>query len=123
AALTRRFQVVKIEEPTAELAVEMLRGLLNVMEHHHGVHITAEALKAAVTLSDRYISGRQLPDKAVSVLDTACSRVALSQNAVPGALDQKRKQRQMAENQLNQLLNEQSFGQSHHQLIGELEVK
>lgn len=123
AALTRRFQVVKIEEPTPQLAIEMLRGLIPVMEKHHGVYITAEALKAAVSLSDRYISGRQLPDKAVAVLDTACSRVALSQSTVPGALDQKRKLRQMIESQRDQLLKEEAFGQSHHQTIEELESR
>lgn len=74
-----------MDEPAPELAVEMLRGLVPVMEEHHGVHITNEALKAAVYLSNRYINGRQLPDKAVSVLDTACSRVALSQSATPAA--------------------------------------
>lgn len=123
AALTRRFQVVKIEEPAPQLAIEMLRGLVPVMEKHHGVYITAEALKAAVCLSDRYISGRQLPDKAVAVLDTACSRVALSQNTVPGSLDQKHKQQQMLENQLNQLLKEETFGHSHQQVISKLELK
>ncbi|NMS31871.1 type VI secretion system ATPase TssH, partial [Vibrio parahaemolyticus] len=87
AALTRRFQVVKVDEPAPELAIEMLRGLLDVMAQHHDVHITNQALNAAVQLSARYINGRQLPDKAVSVLDTACSRVALSQSSTPGGLD------------------------------------
>ncbi|EHK8997054.1 type VI secretion system ATPase TssH [Vibrio vulnificus] len=123
AALTRRFQVVKIEEPSPELAIEMLRGLVPVMEKHHGVHITTEALKAAVFLSSRYISGRQLPDKAVSVLDTACSRVALSQNSIPGLLDQKYKKRLMIEAQQLQLTNELAFGHSHQTTLDELESK
>ncbi|MEF1339155.1 AAA family ATPase, partial [Vibrio rotiferianus] len=76
AALTRRFQVVKVDEPSTELAIDMLRGLLTVMADHHDVYITSQALASAVQLSARYINGRQLPDKAVSVLDTACSRVA-----------------------------------------------
>lgn len=123
AALTRRFQVVKVEEPSPELAIEMLRGLVPVMEKHHAVHITAEALKAAVFLSSRYISGRQLPDKAVSVLDTACSRVALSQNSVPGLLDQKYKMRQMIEAQQRQLSNELAFGHPHQGVLDQLGSK
>ncbi|MEE2000626.1 type VI secretion system ATPase TssH [Alkalimonas sp. MEB108] len=87
AALTRRFQVVKVEEPEPEKAVTMLRGLLPVMEQHHGVHLSENALVAAVHLSHRYINGRQLPDKAVALLDTACARVAMSQDAIPGKLE------------------------------------
>ncbi|WP_038891240.1 type VI secretion system ATPase TssH [Vibrio campbellii] len=110
AALTRRFQVVKVEEPTPAVAVNMLRGLLSVMAEHHGVYITSDALEAAVQLSSRYINGRQLPDKAVSVLDTACSRVALSQNAIPGVLDSKRKSVQLKQDELKQLEKEFQFG-------------
>uniref|UniRef100_UPI0030C6D4F2 type VI secretion system ATPase TssH n=1 Tax=Vibrio sp. 10N TaxID=3058938 RepID=UPI0030C6D4F2 len=87
AALTRRFQVVKVEEPSEELAITMLRGLLPVMEAHHNVAITDEALQAAVKLSSRYINGRQLPDKAVALLDTACARVAISQVATPANVE------------------------------------
>ena len=71
AALTRRFQVIKVEEPTEEQAVAMLRGLMSTLESHHNVRILDEAMDAAVRLSHRYITGRQLPDKAVSVLDTS----------------------------------------------------
>ena len=106
AALTRRFQVVKVDEPTPEVAVDMLRGLLNVMSNHHGVYITSQALEAAVQLSSRYINGRQLPDKAVSVLDTACSRVALSQSSIPGVLDNKKKAMQLKQAELEQLIKE-----------------
>ncbi|MDP4537662.1 type VI secretion system ATPase TssH [Alkalimonas collagenimarina] len=96
AALTRRFQVVKVEEPEPEKAVTMLRGLLPVMEQHHGVHLSEAALAAAVHLSHRYINGRQLPDKAVALLDTACARVAMSQDAIPGQLeDQQRRVEQL----------------------------
>jgi type VI secretion system protein VasG len=87
AALARRFQVVKIEEPTEDSAMQMLRGVATAMEAHHKVRILDEAVVDAVKLSSRYISGRQLPDKAVSVLDTACARVALSQASTPAAVE------------------------------------
>ena len=86
-ALTRRFQVVKVEEPPEALAVAMLRGLVPVLEKHHNVRILGEALEAAAGLSHRYISGRQLPDKAISLLDTACARVGISQAATPPAVE------------------------------------
>lgn len=82
-ALTRRFQVLQIAEPDEEAAVAMLRGLLPVLEKHHGVWIMEEALQAAVRLSHRYIPARQLPDKAIGLLDTACARVAVAQHAAP----------------------------------------
>src|SRR5205085_1157601 len=75
-ALTRRFQVVKVEEPTEGTAVLMLRGVAGVLEKHHKVQILDEAIESAVRLSHRYIPARQLPDKAVSLLDTACARVS-----------------------------------------------
>ena len=87
AALTRRFQVVKVDEPTEEQAVAMLRGLMSTLESHHNVRVLDEAMDAAVRLSHRYITGRQLPDKAVSVLDTTCARVALGQMTTPPALE------------------------------------
>ena len=86
-ALTRRFQVVQIHEPNEEKAIRMIRGMASVMEHHHRVQVLDEALEAAVGLSHRYIPARQLPDKAVSLLDTACARVAISQQAVPAEVD------------------------------------
>jgi type VI secretion system protein VasG len=86
-ALARRFQLVKVEEPDEETCAVMLRGAADSFEKHHGVHITQEGLKAAVTLSHRYIAGRQLPDKAVDVLDTACARVKMSQSVKPASLD------------------------------------
>jgi type VI secretion system protein VasG len=82
-ALTRRFQTVQIDEPSEEKAILMMRGVASVMEKHHKVQILDEALEAAVKLSHRYIPARQLPDKSVSLLDTACARVAISQHAVP----------------------------------------
>ena len=87
AALARRFQVVKVEEPSEEAATQMLRGIVRTMEAHHNVVILDEAVTEAVKLSSRYITGRQLPDKGVSVLDTACARVALSQASRPAAIE------------------------------------
>lgn len=123
AALTRRFQVVKVEEPTPEVAIDMLRGLVNIMEDHHDVYITSQALCSSVQLSARYLNGRQLPDKAVSVLDTACSRVALSQSATPGKLDSKRKALQVNEAEYHQLIKETLFGESHDGKLQEIQCR
>ncbi len=90
-ALTRRFQVVKIEEPSEEKATLMLRGVAGMLEHHHKVYMPDEAVRAAVSLSKRYIPDRQLPDKAVSLLDTACARVAISQHSVPAPVEDARR--------------------------------
>jgi type VI secretion system protein VasG len=87
AALTRRFQVVQVGEPDEHKAVLMLRGVASVLEAHHGVQLLDEAIESAVRLSHRYIPARQLPDKAVSLLDTACARVAVSQHATPAELE------------------------------------
>jgi type VI secretion system protein VasG len=89
-ALTRRFQVVKVEEPSEAKATLMMRGVSGVLEAHHGVHLSDDAICAAVTLSHRYIPDRQLPDKSVSLLDTACARVAISQHAVPPQVEDAR---------------------------------
>jgi type VI secretion system protein VasG len=91
AALARRFQVIKVEEPSEEVACAMLRAMVPLMERHFGIHVSDDAVTAAVALSHRYISGRQLPDKAVSVLDTACARVALGRSAAPPLVEQARK--------------------------------
>jgi type VI secretion system protein VasG len=90
-ALARRFQVVKVEEPTEESAIAMLRSVAAKLEHHHGVRILDEAVKDAVSLSHRYLPERRLPDKAISVLDTACSRVAIGQNGTPPAIEDARR--------------------------------
>jgi type VI secretion system protein VasG len=92
AALARRFQVVKVEEPTEEVATRMMRGITAMLEKHHGVRILEEAVEGAVRLSHRYIPARQLPDKAVSLLDTACARVAIGQNAIPPAVEDCRRE-------------------------------
>jgi type VI secretion system protein VasG len=86
-ALTRRFQTVKIDEPTEDKAVLMMRGIVSTMEKHHRVQILDEALEAAVKLAHRYIPDRQLPDKSVSLLDTACARVAVSHHATPAEVE------------------------------------
>jgi type VI secretion system protein VasG len=90
-ALTRRFQVVQVAEPTEDKAILMVRGVASTLEKHHRVQVLDEALEAAVRLSHRYIPARQLPDKAVSLLDTACARVAISQHAVPAQLEDTRR--------------------------------
>ncbi|MFC3151760.1 type VI secretion system ATPase TssH [Litoribrevibacter euphylliae] len=113
AALTRRFQVVKVEEPSPEKAVVMMRGLLPVMEQHHTVSISDQALHAAVTLSDRYINGRQLPDKAVGLLDTACARVAMSQDATPAQVENKQRRQAQITSEIEVLQREQKIGEDH----------
>jgi type VI secretion system protein VasG len=86
-ALTRRFQVVQVPEPDEQKAIHMLRGVAGVLEKHHRIQLLDEAIEAAVKLSHRYIPARQLPDKAVSLLDTACARVAVSQHATPAEVE------------------------------------
>ncbi len=90
-ALTRRFQVVAVEEPDIPKAIMMMRGIASMLESHHNVQVLDEGIEAAVSLSARYIPARQLPDKSVSVLDTTCARVAVSQHAVPAEVDDCRK--------------------------------
>jgi len=87
AALARRFQVVKVEEPDEKIAIQIMAGLVDVMERHHKVRVLDEAVIDSVRFSSRYITGRQLPDKSVSLLDTACARVALSQSAIPADIE------------------------------------
>lgn len=109
-ALTRRFQVVQVHEPSEEKAIRMMRGVVSVMEKHHRVQVLDEALESAVKLSHRYIPARQLPDKAVSLLDTACARVAISQHAVPPEVDDCRKRIQALETELDIIGRERSVG-------------
>jgi type VI secretion system protein VasG len=109
-ALTRRFQPVQVDEPSEEKAVLMLRGTASVMEQHHRVQILDEALEAAVKLSHRYIPARQLPDKAVSLLDTACARVAISQHAVPAELDDTHRRIEALETEQAIIAREKSVG-------------
>jgi type VI secretion system protein VasG len=109
-ALTRRFQVLQIAEPEEPMAVDMVRGLVSTFSDHHGVVIRDEAVRAAVSLSHRYIPSRQLPDKAISLLDTACARVALSQHAPPRELQDIRQRLQAAHIELQLLEQEARFG-------------
>lgn len=120
AALTRRFQVVKVEEPSPEEAVVMMRGLLPVMEQHHSVSISDQALHSAVTLSDRYINGRQLPDKAVGLLDTACARVAMSQDATPAQVENKQRRLDQILSEIDVLQREQKIGEDHSSVLSDL---
>jgi type VI secretion system protein VasG len=110
AALTRRFQIVKIEEPDDADAIEMMRGVAASLEHHHKVEVLDEALRASVDLARRYIPARQLPDKSVSVLDTACARVAVSQSAAPAALAACRRQITALETELGLIERERRLG-------------
>jgi type VI secretion system protein VasG len=109
-ALTRRFQVVQVEEPTEDKAILMVRGVASVLEKHHRVQVLDEALEAAVRLSHRYIPARQLPDKAVSLLDTACARVAISQHAVPPQLEDCRRAIEALETELEIIGREEAVG-------------
>jgi len=120
AALARRFQVVKVEEPTEEQAIIMMRGLAEVMEAHHKVRILDEAVEAAVRLSHRYISGRQLPDKCVSVLDTACARLALSQSATPPQVEDCQRRISQLEVEIQALKREEVAGANHAERIAQL---
>ncbi|MBO0912329.1 MAG: AAA family ATPase, partial [Acidobacteria bacterium] len=120
AALARRFQVIKVEEPTEEQCASMLRGVKPTLEKHHCVSILDEAISTAVRLSERYISGRQLPDKAVSVLDTACARISLAQNAAPAALEDAERTIALTEMELGILERESAAGADHLERIARL---
>ncbi|MBN3779978.1 type VI secretion system ATPase TssH [Burkholderia sp. Ac-20345] len=109
-ALTRRFQVLQVAEPSEAAAVDMVRGLVQTFSQHHGVVVRDEAIRGAVTLSHRYIPARQLPDKAISLLDTACARVALSQHATPRELDDVRQRLAAARTEEALLVQEARIG-------------
>ncbi|MBS0603324.1 MAG: type VI secretion system ATPase TssH [Proteobacteria bacterium] len=109
-ALTRRFQSVQVDEPDEKKAVLMMRGVASTMEAHHKVQILDEALEAAVKLSHRYIPARQLPDKSVSLLDTACARVAVSLHAVPAEVDDSRKRIEALDTELRIIAKEAAVG-------------
>lgn len=109
-ALTRRFQTVQVDEPDETRAVLMMRGVASTMEKHHQVQILDEALEAAVKLSHRYIPARQLPDKSVSLLDTACARVAVSLHATPAEVDDSRKRIEALQTELGIIAREKAIG-------------
>lgn len=128
-ALTRRFQTIQIDEPSEERAILMMRGVASAMEKHHQVQILDEALEAAVKLSHRYIPARQLPDKSISLIDTACARVAISLHATPAEVDDSRKRIDALNTELSIIKREAAIGidtskrraEANAQLIGEQE--
>lgn len=120
AALARRFQVVKIEEPGEALAAAMLRGMAGLMEKHFNVRVLDDAITEAVRLSHRYISGRQLPDKAISVLDTACAKVALAHSSTPAAIDDTKKRLERIDAEIAALEREVASGALHDERLAEL---
>ncbi|MEW6100607.1 MAG: type VI secretion system ATPase TssH, partial [Pseudomonadota bacterium] len=120
AALARRFQVVKVEEPSEPVAAAMLRAMVPLMERHFGVRVLDEAITEAVRLSARYISGRQLPDKAVSVLDTACARVALGQQTKPARIEEAEREIERLDVEIRALEREAATGRPHLDRLAEL---
>ncbi len=120
-ALTRRFQLVKVEEPAEKLCKVMMRGVVPRLEKHHGVRILDDGMEAAVDLSARYLSDRQLPDKAVSVLDTACARLALGQSSTPAPVESATRRLQDVEVQMRVLRREEALGLDHGERLARLE--
>lgn len=123
AALTRRFQVVKIEEPDEAQAIIMLRSMVEMLEKHHDVVILDEAVVSAVQLSQRYIAGRQLPDKCVSLLDTACARVNLGLRTTPATIENRDHILDNLTTEIARIKREQASGYEHEENITELEVR
>ena len=119
-ALARRFQLVKVEEPTEEVCLQMMRGILPSLEKHHNVRILDSGLDAAVRLSHRYLADRQLPDKAVSILDTACARLALGQSATPSALESATRHLDDLAVQKRVLEREVAVGADHEERLAEI---
>lgn len=119
-ALTRRFQVVKVEEPDEEKAIIMLRNISSMLEKHHKVELLDSAITSAVKLSHRYIPSRQLPDKAVSLLDTAAARVGVSQYATPAALEDCLQTISNMEQEIKLLQKESALGNDHNERLEEL---
>ncbi len=124
-ALARRFQLVKLDEPTVENAVVILRGLREVYEKAHGVYVRDEAIETAAAMSARYITGRQLPDKAVDVLDTACARVNISLTTKPSAVEDLEQRTQVLEREKTALERDITTGRSNekerlNELIAEI---
>ncbi|MBK8597342.1 MAG: type VI secretion system ATPase TssH [Holophagales bacterium] len=118
AALARRFQVVKVEEPSEEIAIVMMRALAkNLEKHHGGLRILDEAVEASVRISHRYITGRQLPDKCVSVLDTACAKVNISQAATPAPIEDCRRRIDQLTAEIDALEREAAAGAAHGERI------
>ena len=123
AALARRFQVVKVEEPTDDMACRMLRGLIATLEKHHQVTVLDEAVTEAVKLSRRYIPSRQLPDKGVSLLDTACAKVAIGQSSTPPAIEDARRTIDALGVESDILSREQVAGADHAAALADLAAR
>ncbi len=123
AALARRFQVVKVDEPDEEKAISMMRGIADKMEGHHNVRILDEAIVDCVKLSNRYITGRQLPDKSVSVLDTACAKVAIGQGATPAPIEDATRRIQNLSSEIDSLERETATGAEHGDRLKDLKAK
>lgn len=123
AALARRFQVVKIDEPDEEKAIGMMRAIAGIMEEHHNVRILDESIIDSVKLSHRYITGRQLPDKSVSVLDTACAKVAIGQGATPAPVEDATRQIDHLTREIDSLEREEVTGADHGERLEELQTK
>ena len=122
-ALTRRFQVVKVEEPSEPSAVQMMRGVAGVLSKHHNVRIMDEAIIDSVTLSSRYIAGRQLPDKSISLLDTACARVNISQASTPAPLEEQQRIVERLTTEIEILNREAATGVNHQERLDELDAE
>jgi type VI secretion system protein VasG len=122
-ALTRRFQVVKVEEPTEAVCMVMMRGVVAFLEKHHKVRILDEGVEAAVRLSHRYVAGRQLPDKAVSVLDTACAKLSLGQNSTPAAIEDLQRRLDDLEVQERVLSREQAVDTDHSARLAKIQAE
>ncbi|CAM2007107.1 type VI secretion system ATPase TssH [Acanthopleuribacter pedis] len=123
AALERRFQVVKVDEPSADVATSMLRGLKDKYQEHHNVEVLDSAIEAAAQLADRYISGRQLPDKGIDLLDTACARVRMSLNSQPYELTQQENSIHMLKGEIEQKEKEEKLTGKSIEVLPELREK
>ena len=122
-ALKRRFQLVKVDEPDRARAIAMLRGIVGSLEKHHKVRILDEAVEEAVRLSQRYIPDRQLPDKAISLIDTACARVALSQSTTPAQLEDSRREIDKLKLARKSLEREENLGIGHKAQIADIDER
>lgn len=120
AALTRRFQVVKVEEPSQVEAIAMIRGLTHTLEQHHNTRILDEAVIEAVRLSSRFIPSRQLPDKAISLIDTACARVSMSKAAIPASMEDKMRRVRLIDTEIDILEREMAVGSGHEARLADL---
>src|SRR5439155_7092623 len=122
-ALKRRFQEVRVDEPSIDLAIKMMRGLTGMLEKHHKVRILDEAVEDAVKLSHRYITDRQLPDKCISLLDTSCAKVALSHAAVPAAVEAVQREIEFANVEIGIFEREIAAGGNQQERLAEVKEK